>query len=643
MYRRPPLSRSLILEVACWLLVVTPGLGLAADDAGSTPVAAECYQSLQPLLQTYCTDCHGGETPEAKVRLDFRPEELNLGEQHNLWRVVLEKIRLREMPPDSEPQPTEAERAQGIAKLEELLRQVDCGTISRPGRVTFRRLNRSEYNLTLRDLLGIDFRPAEDFPVDDTGKGFDNIAEVLSMPPLLMEKYLDAAENVVRQVLDTPALRDRLLAVATGPGLSDQPEEQRVRLILEPHARRAFRRPLRDGELERLMMLYREEAAAGVSFPQSLALPLVASLASPHFLFRIELDGPSEPSQTARPLNGHELATRMSYFLWSSMPDDELFGLAESGQLATPATQADQVRRMLADPKAQALVENFFGQWLELRNLNKIVPDPERFPSFNDDLRESMKRETLAFVAHIVAGNRSVLEFLDADYAFLNEPLARHYGIAGVEGAEFRQVALPDARRGGLLTQASVLTLTSNPTRTSPVKRGKWILENILGAPPPPPPPNVQLLAEEGETELLGSLRERMEQHRADPSCAVCHTKMDALGFGFENFDAIGAWRDQDGQFAINASGSLPGNQQFSGPAELRRLILADRRDQFVRCLTEKMLIYALGRELSAADECEVRRIGERMAADGYHLHTLVREIVGSLPFQQRETIQPEN
>jgi hypothetical protein len=246
-----------------------------------------------------------------------------------------------------------------------------------------------------------------------------------------------------------------------------------------------------------------------------------------------------------------------------------------------------------------------------------------------------MRQETLRFAEAIVRENRSILEFLDADYTFLNEPLAKHYGIDGVKGDEFRRVSLADSRRGGVLTQASILTLTSNPTRTSPVKRGKWILENMLGAPPPPPPPGVQEL-QEGETELLGSLRERMEQHRSDPSCAICHTKMDALGFGFENFDPVGAWRDQDGRFEIDASGSLPGNQTFRGPAELRKILREQRRDQFVRCVTEKLLTYALGRELQAYDRCAVDQLMETLAQDEYRFHTLVLAVVRSEPFCKR-------
>jgi hypothetical protein len=393
-----------------------------------------------------------------------------------------------------------------------------------------------------------------------------------------------------------------------------------------------------EAELAPLVALYQAEREAGVNYPDNVALPLVATLTSPHFLFRIELDTGDSAAErdSIRPLSSHELATRLSYFLWSSMPDERLFELADAGRLNDPSVLSEQVARMLADGKAEALVDNFIGQWLQLRDLGQIKPDPQRFPDFDEGLRAAMLEETRQFARAIMRENRSILEFLDADYTFVNQRLAKHYGLAGIAGDEFRRVALDDARRGGILTQASILTLTSNPTRTSPVKRGKWILENVLGTPPPPPPPNVPKLQEAGEIELLGSLRERMAQHRNDPSCAICHKKMDALGFGFENFDAVGAWRDRDGRFQIDPSGTLPGNQVFQGPAELRKILMTQRRGQFVRCLSEKMLTYALGRELQSYDRCAVDQIMQHTAEDNYRFQTMVVAVVQSDPFCKR-------
>ena len=316
------------------------------------------------------------------------------------------------------------------------------------------------------------------------------------------------------------------------------------------------------------------------------------------------------------------------------MPDETLFNLARRNELHKSEVLEAQVHRMLADPKSRALIDNFAGQWLQLRDVAKITPDPERFPGFDDELRQAMLRETQLFFESIIREDRSVLEFLSADFSYVNERLAKHYGIDGVKGDAFQKVSLTGGRRG-VLTQASILTLTSNPTRTSPVKRGKWILDNILGEPPPPPPANVPEL--KADEELLGTLRERMEQHRSDEACAVCHRQMDALGFGLEHFDAVGAWRDRDGRFDIDSSGVLPGGREFRDSAELMQILADQRKDAFCRCLTEKMLTYALGRGLVSYDRCAVRSILQRLSADNYKLSALVTGIVLSDPFLYRE------
>src|SRR5262249_23688515 len=292
---------------------------------------------------------------------------------------------------------------------------------------------------------------------------------------------------------------------------------------------------------------------------------------SPHFIYRVEIDSQPNDPDAVHHVNDHELASRLSYFLWSSMPDDELFAEAKKGTLRT--NLAKQAQRMVKDPKARALVENFGGQWLHTRNLKTAAPDTGRFPGFDEKLRGDMLRETELFFEAIIKEDRCVLDFIDADFTFLNERLAKHYGIDGVKGEEFRRVKVTNGQRGGILTQASILTATSNPTRTSPVKRGKWILENILGTPPPPPPPDGGELVEGKQAELSGSLRQRMEQHRAKAICASCHQRMDPLGFGFENYDAVGAWRTMDGKFAIDPSGVLPGGKTFQGPAELKQIL----------------------------------------------------------------------
>jgi hypothetical protein len=362
-----------------------------------------------------------------------------------------------------------------------------------------------------------------------------------------------------------------------------------------------------------------------------MQLALEAVLVSPHFLFRGELQPDPNDPHAVHAIDDYALASRLSYFLWSSMPDEELFALAASGQLR--ARLEPQVRRMLRDPKARALVENFAGQWLQLRNLRVVTPDAKTFPGYDDALRTAMQKETEMFFEYIMREDRSVLDFIKADYTFLNERLARHYGIAGVKGEAFQRVSLRKTGRAGVLTQGAVLTLTSNPTRTSPVKRGKYVLENILGTPPPPPPPDVPELK---EVQLTGTLRQRMEQHRANPTCASCHARMDPIGFGFENFDGVGAWRAREGSFPIDASGTLVSGESFHGAAELAEVLSHEKRKEFLHCLSEKMLTYALGRGLEFYDKCALEEITKKLARGGSKFSTLVLAVVNSVPFQQR-------
>jgi hypothetical protein len=380
------------------------------------------------------------------------------------------------------------------------------------------------------------------------------------------------------------------------------------------------------------MKLFDIATKQGEPFEKAIRLPMKAVLVSPHFLYRIE-DDPKKPEEV-RTLNDFEFATRLSYFLWSSMPDDELYKHSELGDLRKPGVLEAQVKRMLKDPKSKALSENFAGQWLQLRNLNSIAPDKGYYPGWDDSLRAAMAREAEAFFEYIVQNDRSILEFLDADYTFVNERLAKHYGLSGVKGDSFRQVKLPDDRRGGVITMASTLTVTSNPTRTSPVKRGKWIMENILGTPPPPPAPDVPELPPTGQ--LKGTLRQQMEQHRSNPSCATCHSRLDPLGFGLENFDGIGAWRTQDNKLAIDSSGVLPGGEKFSGPAEMRK-VLKGKVDQFRHCLAEKLLTFSLGRGLEYYDKCALDEIALAAKTDKDKFSSLVLAIVKSDPFQKRK------
>jgi len=728
---------------------------------------------LQPFLQKYCIGCHSGEEPKADFALDTYHDTAALRRDRDQWSTVVEYIEAGIMPPAAKPQPTADEVAVVSAWVNGQLARIGAGAQRDPGRVTIRRLNRAEYNNTIRDLIGIDVQPADEFPSDDVGYGFDNIGDVLSLPPLLMEKYLAAAEKIadeaialrwppepvkhkfagrrlssgagsqktgqarrlgeegeayiemrfalagdyilrcrayaeqagdepVRMALcvdgkkaetfevqgtkaepavyekrievargvqrvaaaflndfvdpdnPDPAQRDRNLVVESleieGPFLTaeqipaphrriifrqptgSEDEDPCAREILTRLASRAYRRPAASDEVEALAQLVRVARENGDSFEAGIQLGLQAILVSPHFLFRVELDADTSAEAPVHTLDDYQLASRLSYFLWSSMPDDELFRLAAEGALSRPENLATQVKRMLADPKSRALVRNFAGQWLQLRNLDLAAPDRSRFKKFDEKLRAAMKQETELFFENIVREDRSVLDFLDADYTFVNERLAKHYGINGVSGDEFRRITLDDRRRGGVLTQASILTITSNPTRTSPVKRGKWIMEQILGTPPPPPPPGV---AELEQVALFGSLREKIEQHRENPSCAVCHERMDPLGFALENFNAVGAWRDTELFVKIDASGTMPGGQTFEGPADFRAL-LKSKPEVFARCLTRKLLTYALGRGLEAYDAQAVAEITKRLQAEDYKFSTLVTEVVGSEPFRMR-------
>ena len=444
----------------------------------------------------------------------------------------------------------------------------------------------------------------------------------VSVHHLELEGPPDAASEMVpethRRIFFKRATRD------TAP--------QIAREIIGAFARRAYRRPVTDAEVGRLLKLYELAAANGESFEGSVQQALKAVLVSPNFLFRGELQPEPDNPKAVHPINEFALAARLSYFLWSSLPDEELLTLAERGQLRKSLEA--QVRRMLLDPKSRALVENFAGQWLQLRNLAIVQPDKKLFPTFDAKLRAAMQRETELLFEHVLRGERSVFEFLTADYTFVNERLARHYDIPNVTGDEFQRVSLKGTPRAGVLTHAGILTLTSNPTRTSPVKRGKWVLENLLATPPPPPAPNVPELDQ--QKQLTGTLRQRMEQHRANPTCASCHTKMDAIGFGLENYDGVGAFRKLDAGAPIDPSGELSAAEKFQGPVELANLLAKQKKDDFIRCLVEKMLTYSLGRGLEYYDRCAMKEIADGLARRRHTLSGLILEVVNSTPFQKR-------
>jgi hypothetical protein len=750
-----------------WFVLTLLALPAQGDPQEKTTSRDKEFETrIRPLLETYCASCHGPKKQKAKVELASAQGEGDLAKDVPKWLQVVKQLKNHAMPPEDEKkQPSDADRDRLIIWLDAALDRIDERSPRDPGRVTLRRLNRAEYNNTIRDLIGLDLRPADDFPLDDVSDGFDTQGEVLSLPPLLLERYLDAASRILDQAVVSegplPVLSKSLSASdlakdgvkdgAVDMGLERQvavsiavpadgryeirvraaqkkgaegtailavklddvdmtllrvdaeqgkaqdyvgsfpllagtrklqlrhtphrapnkgdptpethlylehveisgPEKTRIhrqiffidgdtrddaRKILDRFATRAFRRPPAPGESDRLLALYDEAKSKGRSFAASVRQGLWSVLVSPHFLFRVERDGSERDEYGACRLNDWELASRLSYFLWSSMPDAPLLELASTGKLRDPAVLRDQARRLLADPRSRAFVDNFAGQWLGLRRLEQIQPDHDLFPTFTETLRRAMIDEAWTFFDHVLRDNRSVLDLVDADYTYLNEPLAKHYGIKGVKGDAMRRVELQESPRGGVLTMAGTLTLTSHPTRTSAVKRGKWVLDELLGAPPPPPPPNVPELSEASKNRPDAkslSLRERLELHRADPRCFGCHRRMDVLGLGLENFDPIGRWRESDGDRKIEVAGTLPTGERFLNPRQLKN-ILAAGKEEFARALTEKLFVYALGRSSERGDRREIRRVVDALQRNDYRLSTLIEEVALSYPFRYR-------
>jgi hypothetical protein len=421
---------------------------------------------------------------------------------------------------------------------------------------------------------------------------------------------------------------------------SAKEEDTCAHTILATLTRRAFRRPVDETDLKPLLAFYRAGRAEG-DFDHGIEMALQATLVSADFLFRAEADPRGAAPGSNYRISDYDLASRLSFFLWSSIPDDELLKLADQGKLKDPEVLQAQVRRLLDDPRSDALVSNFGGQWLYLRNLATAKPDPDAFPDFDENLRQSFKQETEMFLRSVFREDSSIFDLLSANYTFLNQRLAEHYGIPGVYGSQFRRVALTDPNRAGLLGQGSILTVTSNPNRTSVVLRGKWILENLLGTPPPPPPPDIPELKAHSKDGKRLTLRQQMEQHRANTICASCHSRMDPIGFSLENYDGVGKWRAEDSGSPIDATGKLPGGPEFQGPAGLRRILLSSYQADFADTVTEKLLTYGLGRGLEAYDKPAVRSIMKQAARDNYRVSALIMAIVQSTPFQMRRTSEP--
>jgi hypothetical protein len=502
-----------------------------------------------------------------------------------------------------------------------------------PGRVTLHRLNRAEYNNTVRDLLGTQLTPADTFPIDDRGSGLDNLADVLSLSPLHLSTYNRAAQTLVAEALANPAQRAELVPcdlVTAGDAC--------LRSVLEAIVPRAWRRPTTPAEIDALVAVAQTALGQGDSHEVGLTLALRSMLLSPHFIFRVEID-PDPVSLEPHPLNGYEAASRLSYFLWSSMPDDELFSRAESGRLLDPAELSAQVTRMLQSPKASALVDNFAGQWLALRAADAVAPTPTVYPSFDAELRDAMRAESELLFREIVFNGLPVNQLLTANFTFVNDRLAAHYGLPLPGTTELTRVSLADhPERIGFLSHASFLTINSRPQRTSPVLRGRWVLDELLCSKVPDPPPDVNLASiDEGVGQGLPQ-REVLAQHRADPRCSACHSLMDPIGLGLENFDGIGAYRTTDDGAPIDSAGQLPTGEPFTGSAELATLIAG--RPEFARCVTQKLYSYALGRNPERVDghldRDTLAHLESRLMESGYSFGELVSELVLSPTFLNR-------
>ena len=615
-------------------------LSLLATFCGSSPFvhADTSATQLNAFIVQHCTSCHSGDESEANLNLATLAEQPLAPANRKTWIRVLDVLHRRQMPPNGESQPSEQQFQSTTKTLHHHLLLLDGLKGPNPGHVTLRRLNRTEYQNLITDLFHINIDVTKDFPADDTGYGFDTIGDVLSISPLLFEKYLNTAEKITDNIFSAAANAPKETERFRVDIPSDNDDwKGYARPILAPVARGAFRRPVGDDELDKLLNFIDRAQKNNKSFQHGIRLALHAILISPDFLFHVirTQSSKEDAADTVVSLSEFELASRLSFFLWSRGPDEELYDLAEKNRLRDQNILTQQVRRMLAHEHARALADNFAGQWLQLSRLTSVAPDPDLFPDFDDDLRLSSREETTRFFASILREDQSVLTLLNANYSFLNERLARHYKIPDVNGRDFRRVSLPTHRRGGLLGQTSILTLTSNSTRTSPVKRGKWILEEILGTPPPPPPPNVEDLSETTEAAISASLRDRLEEHLSNDSCASCHRVMDPLGFALENYNAIGAWRERDGKFPINASGTLPDGTFFDGPRGLKAALLGRKRD-FVRCLTEKMFVYAMGRGIEYYDFAAIETIVNSVENDDYRMSRLVLEVIRSVPFQMK-------
>jgi mono/diheme cytochrome c family protein len=569
------------------------------------------------LMEKHCLECHDSSVSKGDLDIETALDENPLVKSHHLWVNVLERIRNGEMPPEDEPQPSEAERQALVDWVNREVIEFDYTTVKDPGYELARRLSHAEYNNTVHDLFGVNVRPADEFPHDLRGvSGFSNSANTLFIQPTLLERYISAAEEVVNA-----ALPDWHFAKESDPNK-----------LFRVYLRRAYRRPASDAEVGELVARYQAARELGHLHVAALKPALIFSLISPNFLFRIE-SAPSGPKDHR--ITDWELASRLSYFIWASTPDDALLDLAAAGKLRDPDIIREQVQRMLRDERSGALGHEFASQWLKFEHVGtRVRLDPIDSPWCTDTLMKAMRDESAHFIHSLVQENQPIHRLINANYTFLNEELARHYRIMGIKGEHMRRVTLNDNRRGGIFGHGSVLAVTSFPGRTSPVVRGTYILDDILGTPPPPPPPDAGELENDEEGGQKLTLKQKLEVHRSAPQCAGCHARIDPLGFSLENYDWFGRYRDRYRGKPIDSEGQLPNGHEFSGLSGLREVIISQRLDDLTRQITRKLLSFGLGRQLDYYDELATQQILAAVKRDGYRFHTLINGIVNSYPFQ---------
>lgn len=559
--------------------------------------------------------------------------------EHRKWGRMLARVRDNEMPPRGAPSPALKEREAFVKYVDDTMRTAACADGISPRPALLRRLNRAEYSSTIRDLLNIHINTGSGLPADGAGgEGFDNAAETLFLSPMHAEKYLEAAREALGYGAKDPKSRARFLIAEPSDKVT---AGQAGRTVLEAFLPRAFRRPAKPEEVEKYYTLFANYYKRTQSYEASILHALQGVLISPQFLFRLE-----EPNPGAGPrlLDDYALATRLSYFLWGSIPDDELNKAAAAGKLKDEKVLGEQAIRMLKDARTREFAEQFVEQWLNTRELGRdIKPDAKLFPAYYDqEVQSGIRYEPILFFQELLTANLSLLNLIDSPFTVMSNKLARHYGIKPAKPIRQQPVVVelpPDSHRGGVLGMAAVLAVSSYPNRTSPVLRGKWILEALLGTPPPPPPPNVPPLPEH-KGEAPQTLRERLTLHRANAACAVCHDRIDPLGFGLENYDVLGVWRTEDAGRPIDAKGVLPDGTAFDGPAEMKQ-VLMKQKDLLIRNLTVKLLGYALGRGLTLEDHCSVDRIVDAVKRENYSAHSLILEIVRSVPFRYQPGTSP--